>query len=116
MSGDNLNDPSIPHDFNAYGAEQVASNPNFENGDFAPLVDDMTPQVDLEACWEKVSARMRIDLGDAAWRSWIKPLRVGALHNNMLTIEADSSLARDRVNSQYADRLRVISAAEFSGV
>ena len=121
MSGDNLNNPSIPHDFNAYGADPATSNPNFENpnfenGDFAPLVDDAKPQVDLEACWEKVSARMRIDLGDAAWRSWIKPLRVGALHNNMLTIEADSSLARDRVNSQYADRLRVISAAEFSGV
>ena len=75
---------------------------NFENGDFAPLDSSTNTQIDLDACWEKVSARMRVDLGDAAWRSWIKPLRVGALQNNMLIIEADSSLARDRVSSQYA--------------
>ncbi|ADE39801.1 chromosomal replication initiator protein DnaA [Candidatus Puniceispirillum marinum] len=116
MSDDNLKNPSTPHEFSAYGAKPATLNPNFENGDFAPFDSAANPPVDLEACWEKVSARMRIDLGDAAWRSWIKPLRVGSLHNNMLTIEADSSLARDRVNSQYADRLRVISAAEFTGV
>ncbi|MEC7210831.1 MAG: chromosomal replication initiator protein DnaA, partial [Pseudomonadota bacterium] len=33
-----------------------------------------------------------------------------------LTLEANSTLARERVTSQYADRLRVISAAEYGGV
>ena len=116
MSGDNLNDPSIPHVFAPHVAEQASPNPSFEHADYAPLDKDETAQADLEARWEKVSARMRVDLGDAAWRSWIKPLRVGDLQNSTLTIEADSSLARDRVSSQYADRLRVICAAEFSGV
>ena len=116
MSGDNLNDPSIPNVFVPHVADQTDPNPDFEKGDFAPLEAEGDTQLHLDACWEKVSARMRVDLGDAAWRSWIKPLRVGALQNSMLTIEADSSLVRDRVNSQYADRLRVISAAEFAGV
>ena len=122
MSGDNFNDPPVPNVFTSHVANQSEQLPNFDSGVFAPHgADDShgaddNAQADLEARWEKVSARMRVDLGDAAWRSWIKPLRVGALHNNMLTIEADSSLARDRVNSQYADRLRVISAAEFTGV
>ena len=56
---------------------------------------------------------MRRDIGDAAWRSWIKPLRVNRLEAGTLTLETDSTLTRERVNSQYADRLRVISAAEF---
>ena len=121
MSSDNLNDPPTPHVFvphvtDQHVTDEIEPNPNFENGDFAPLDSSTNTQIDLDACWEKVSARMRVDLGDAAWRSWIKPLRVGALQNNMLIIEADSSLARDRVSSQYADRLRVISAAEFTGV
>ncbi|MBT6123130.1 MAG: chromosomal replication initiator protein DnaA [Candidatus Puniceispirillum sp.] len=116
MSSDNLNDPPTPHVFVPHVTDEIEPNPNFENGDFAPLDSSTNTQIDLDACWEKVSARMRVDLGDAAWRSWIKPLRVGALQNNMLIIEADSSLARDRVSSQYADRLRVISAAEFTGV
>ena len=59
---------------------------------------------------------MRKDIGDAAWRHWIKPLRVSRLEDGTLTLEAESTLARERVSSQYADRLRVISAAEFNDV
>ena len=68
---------------------------------------------DLAQCWSQVTQRMRRDIGDAAWRNWIKPLRVNRLEAGTLTLETDSTLTRERVNSQYADRLRVISAAEF---
>ena len=66
--------------------------------------------------WERVTERMRQDIGEAAWRNWIKPLRVSRLEDGTLTLEANSTLARERVTSQYADRLRVISAAEYGGV
>ena len=68
------------------------------------------------ACWGRVNQRMRKDIGDAAWRHWIKPLRVSRLKDGTLTLEVDSTLARERVSSQYADRLRVISSAEFVDV
>ena len=67
----------------------------------------------LAQCWGRVTQRMRHDIGDSAWRNWIKPLRVNRLEAGTLTLETDSTLTRERVNSQYADRLRVISAAEF---
>jgi chromosomal replication initiator protein len=67
-------------------------------------------------CWNRVSLRMRKDIGEAAWRNWIKPLRVCRLEDGTLTLEVDSTLTRERVSSQYADRLRVISAAEFSAI
>ena len=67
----------------------------------------------LQDGWDRVAQRMRRDIGDAAWRSWIKPLTVSRLEDGTLTLDATSTLARDRVNSQFADRLRVISAAEF---
>ena len=70
----------------------------------------------IEACWGRVNMRMRKDIGDAAWRHWIKPLRISRLEDGTLTLEAESTLARERVSSQYADRLRVISAAEFNDV
>ncbi|MEL0197107.1 MAG: DnaA/Hda family protein, partial [Rhodobiaceae bacterium] len=66
--------------------------------------------------WERVTMRMRQDIGEAAWRNWIKPLRVSRLEDGTLTLEAGSTLARERVTSQYADRLRVISAAEYGTV
>jgi chromosomal replication initiator protein len=70
----------------------------------------------LAQCWGRVTQRMRHDIGDAAWRNWIKPLRVSRLEDGTLTLETDSTLTRERVNSQYADRLRVISAAEFKAL
>ena len=69
-----------------------------------------------DAAWDRVALRMRRDIGEAAWRNWIKPLRFGRLEDGTLTLEASSTLARERVTSQYADRLRVISAAEFGSV
>ena len=71
---------------------------------------------DAEDPWTRVTSRMRQDIGEAAWRNWIKPLRVSRLEDGTLTLEANSTLARERVTSQYADRLRVISAAEFGEV
>ena len=71
---------------------------------------------DAEDPWTRVTSRMRQDIGEAAWRNWIKPLRVSRLKDGTLTLEANSTLARERVTSQYADRLRVISAAEFGEV
>ena len=71
---------------------------------------------DAEDPWTRVTSRMRQDIGEAAWRNWIKPLRVSRLKDGTLTLEANSTLARERVTSQYADRLRVISAVEFGEV
>ena len=71
---------------------------------------------DADDPWARVTSRMRQDIGEAAWRNWIKPLRVSRLEDGTLTLEANSTLARERVTSQYADRLRVISAAEFGEV
>ena len=70
----------------------------------------------LDEAWQRVTHRMRKDIGEAAWRNWIKPLRVSRLEDGTLTLEATSTLARERVTSQYADRLRVISAAEYGAI
>ena len=74
------------------------------------------PDAGVDDAWERVTNRMRQDIGDAAWRNWIKPLRVSRLEDGTLTLEASSTLACERVTNQYADRLRVISAAEYGTV
>ena len=79
-------------------------------------IPDSTDDEKVLACWGRVNQRMRNDIGDAAWRHWIKPLRISRLKDGTLTLEASSTLARERVSSQYADRLRVISSAEFGDV
>ena len=108
MSADHEND-TIPHGMADFaGAKPGMQDPADPEGG--------TGMADLENVWGRVTERLRRDIGDSAWRNWIKPLRVSRLQDGTLTLEAGSSLARDRVSSQYADRLRVISAAEYGSV
>ena len=108
MSADHEND-TIPHGMADFaGAKPGMHDPADPEGG--------TGTADLENVWGRVTERLRRDIGDSAWRNWIKPLRVSRLQDGTLTLEAGSSLARDRVSSQYADRLRVISAAEYGSV
>ena len=108
MSADHEND-TIPHGMADFaGAKPGMQDPaDLEGG---------SGTADLVNVWGRVTERLRRDIGDSAWRNWIKPLRVSRLQDGTLTLEAGSSLARDRVSSQYADRLRVISAAEYGSV
>ena len=46
-----------------------------------------------DAAWDRVALRMRRDIGESAWRNWIKPLRFGRLEDGTLTLEASSTLA-----------------------
>ena len=105
MSADHENDMT-PHGMADFGG----ANPRMQGPANSGTE---TSSSDLEKAWGRVTERLRRDIGDAAWRNWIKPLRVSRLQDGTLTLEAGSSLARDRVSSQYADRLRVISAAEY---
>jgi chromosomal replication initiator protein len=108
MSADHEND-TTPHGMADFaGAKPGMQDPTDPEGG--------TGTADLENVWGRVTERLRRDIGDSAWRNWIKPLRVSRLQDGTLTLEAGSSLARDRVSSQYADRLRVISAAEYGSV
>ena len=105
MSADHEND-TTPHGMADFGGAEPRMQGPANSG-------TETSSSDLEKAWGRVTERLRRDIGDAAWRNWIKPLRVSRLQDGTLTLEAGSSLARDRVSSQYADRLRVISAAEY---
>ena len=64
-------------------------------------------QPDLAAFWEQVSDRMRKDIGETAWRSWIRPLHIQAIEAGELQLSTDNRLTRERVNASYIDRLRI---------
>lgn len=66
--------------------------------------------------WTRVIANMRQDLGDTVWRSWIRNLRFHSKENGIVTIAAESKLTRNRVASQYSDRLRAHCQSEWGDV
>ena len=66
--------------------------------------------------WTRVQDRLRADLGDNIWRNWIKGLDVYGLDQGTVMLGSGSSFVTARVNSQYADRLRMYWQAEESSV
>ena len=48
--------------------------------------------------------------------SLIKPLAFEAIDDSLLILRADTSFLRDRVLSNYAEKLRLLAKAEFDGV
>ena len=46
----------------------------------------------VQDLWADMTIRLKSDLGDAQWRSWIKPLQAVSLTQGTLTLAASSRL------------------------
>ena len=66
--------------------------------------------------WDKVKNRLRKELGETLYRSWLKPLKLIKIKKNTIIFSADTSLVRDRVERQYTDRIVSIWASEKPGI
>ena len=64
--------------------------------------------------WQRVSHRLKTELGDAKWRAWIKPLLVKEFTSENLVLKASTSFLRDRVLANYLDKIRLLAATETS--
>ena len=66
-----------------------------------------TPSIDeLARGWIRAQGRLKSDLGDNAWRHWIRNLRFLEKNGEAVVLGSDSKLVATRVASQYTDRLR----------
>lgn len=66
-------------------------------------------EVDMESKWEerwtRVRAQLRSDVGDAAFRSWLKPLVVSSVRSGTVRMAVPTRFMRDWVASNYAKLL-----------
>jgi chromosomal replication initiator protein len=63
-------------------------------------------QVDAESAWLRVQSRLRDDLGETTFRSWLKPLRILAIQDGAVQMAAPTRFMREWVASHYAEDLR----------
>ena len=66
--------------------------------------------------WQRVSARLRSEFGDAAYNSWLRPLSFQRIDSGLAHLQAPTRFMRDWVLSHYGERIRIFWQAEDSTV
>lgn len=62
--------------------------------------------------WQKVCGRLREEVGDAAYQSWVKPMTLGCIEDGLVHLAAPTRFLRDWVSAHYAERIRALWAGE----
>ncbi|MDE0943206.1 MAG: chromosomal replication initiator protein DnaA [Alphaproteobacteria bacterium] len=66
--------------------------------------------------WQRVCARLRSEFGDAAYNSWLRPLKFERIDDGMAYLQAPTRFMRDWVLSHYGERIRTFWQAEDNSV
>ncbi len=66
--------------------------------------------------WQRVCARLRSEFGDAAYNSWLRPLKFERIDDGMVYLQAPTRFIRDWVLSHYGERIRAFWQVEDNAV
>lgn len=73
----------------------------------------MTPvPAQLTAQWDRVRGRLLAEFGEAAFKSWLRPLELNAVRDDAVTMAVPTRFMRDWVATHYAERLRLLWSGE----
>lgn len=70
----------------------------------------------LNAQWARVRGRLRAEFGEAAFRSWLKPLTLVGHNGNEVRVAVPTRFMRDWILSHYVERLRGLWQSENPAV
>jgi chromosomal replication initiator protein len=73
-----------------------------------------TPSVDnaVDEQWGRICGKMKGEIGDAAFKSWLKPMSLQAVEGETLKIAVPTRFMRDWVITHYVDRIQNLWRAE----
>ena len=68
----------------------------------------VSAETGLDEQWQKVQGRLRLEVGEPAFKSWLQPLRLAAVDDGEVRIAVPTRFMRDWVTTHYADRIRAL--------
>jgi chromosomal replication initiator protein len=66
--------------------------------------------------WDRVKVRLRDEVGDAAYRSWLRPITVHGVTDGQVRLALPTRFMRDWVATHYGERIRALWGAEDPNV
>ncbi len=70
----------------------------------------------VEEQWGRICGRMKDEIGDAAFKSWLKPMAIRAIEDGALKISVPTRFMRDWVLTHYAERLQNLWRGENTDI
>ena len=72
----------------------------------------MPELIDTEQQWARIRGRLRQEVGDAAYRSWLKPMTLVTVTGSEAMIAVPTRFMRDWIVSHYVDQIRAVWQSE----
>ncbi len=70
----------------------------------------------MNSIWDRVRGRLRDEVGDAAYRSWLRPITVHEVRDGAVRLALPTRFMRDWVATHYGERIRMLWGAENPAV
>ncbi|NNG04860.1 MAG: chromosomal replication initiator protein DnaA [Inquilinus sp.] len=70
----------------------------------------------IDQQWARVRGRLREEVGEATYKSWLKPLTLAGIEDGEVRIAVPTRFMRDWVVTHFVDRLRALWAIENAGI
>ena len=74
------------------------------------------PSMPTNDQWSRVRGRLRAEFGDAAFKSWLQPIRLAGVAGGQVSMNVPTRFMRDWVMSRYADRIRSLWRGEDESI
>ena len=71
---------------------------------------------DIAALWTRVRGVLRAEVGDSAYKSWLKPLSLVSYDDGRVRLSVPTRFMRDWVSNHYGDRLKDLWSGDASPV
>ncbi|MGA7873694.1 MAG: chromosomal replication initiator protein DnaA [Candidatus Binatus sp.] len=84
----------------------------FRNGEEVPV---FTGGDDMNGLWQRAADRMRNELGQVGYETWIGPLNFVGHQGSTVTVEAPNRFFRDWINDRYLSLMRAALSEEAGG-
>src|SRR5208283_102100 len=69
----------------------------------------------MDGLWQRAAGRIRDELGQVGYETWIGPLNFVAHQGSTVTVEAPNRFFRDWINERYLSMMRTALSAEAGG-
>ncbi|WP_394356797.1 chromosomal replication initiator protein DnaA [Shumkonia mesophila] len=73
-------------------------------------------EIRLHSQWEAVCGRLRSEIGEAAYQSWLKPITVREMADGQVRLSVPTRFMQDWIVTHYADRLCMLWQGENPGI